>query len=160
MSINQFEWEAIQNIEQRGSNHFPRNDADVRPGGRMGLTVEQIQQYIQKQKKSQGYNVTVSTGSNTSLSNVELPGTARVMLGFAFTFTELTDPAAEITGRMTMKLNNEIMIDETLITMFGAGFTDEEYYFFPRPLSGNDKLEIQIDGVITAYSLNGNFVYL
>lgn len=142
-----FEMQAINNGAWNG--HFPRNDSDIRPGGRMGLTVEEVQEYIQKQKKSQGYTATIAVGSNTSLSNVELPGTARVMLGFTFNFTGLA-VGGEITGLLTMKLNNEIVIDETLISFFGSGFTDEEYYFFPRPLSGNDKLEIRVDGVLFA----------
>ena len=135
-----------------------RSSQNVHPGDRMGLnTIQAIQDYIKRQKRVIGQSYQLSAGSNPALQ-IQLPGTARVLLGFAITPTLLA--GAEQTGLLRMTLNNEIMIEDTYVGFFGNLFTDEEYYFIPRPLSGNDNFAVQIDTVITAYTANFAFYYL
>lgn len=160
MNKSMYELQAIANqLNPDGSlKPLPPNSTNVYPGKRMGLTPEEVQEYIQRQKKSQGYEVSIATGDNNSLRNVELPGDARVMLGFALDF--LDTAGNPVTGKLKMELNNEVMIDDTNITFFDSNFTDSEYYFYPRPMSGQTKLKISVMGVANAYTLIANFVYL
>jgi hypothetical protein len=93
--MNMFKRMALENlVNSDGSlKKMPPHAQNDRPGQRMGLTIEQVTEYIARQKKAQGYNETISAGDNTSLRDVELPGDARVLLGFAFNFfgQEFTD---------------------------------------------------------------------
>ena len=136
----------------------PRNDKNVRPGDRMGLSATQVQQYIKRQKRVKGESYDLSAGDNTGLQ-VQLPGTARVWLGFVLFFTNLPDGALE-DGKLSLIINNEVVIDETFVSFFGQDFTDEEYYFIPRPLSGQDDIQFAVRGATGKYTLNVANYYL
>lgn len=144
-------------MERIAGNIRPRNDKNVRPGDRMGLDVQQVQNYIKRQKRCTGENFVLETGDNPGLQ-VQLPGNARVLLGFVLAFT--TEGGALPDGNLSLIINNEIVIDDVFVTFYGADFTDEEYFFIPRPLSGQDDIEFRVNGVTTPYTLHLNNYYL
>lgn len=137
----------------------PRNDSNVRPGDMMGLTVEQVQQYIKRQKKCKGFSQALVIGDNNTI-RISLPGTARVLLGFAINWKRLPAGQTQPSGNATFKVNNEIVIEDTDIFFYGPDYTDEEYYFIPRPLSGNDDITMTLKAVEYGYTLTLNFYYL
>ena len=109
-----------------------------------GMSIEQIRTLIKKQNRIKGYNFSVVTG--TTNFNLQLSGTARILLGLALVPRTLTasignEGFTQITG-VTLKVNNEIVIenlDPNFLTNF---FNNDEYYYLPRPLSGTDEITI------------------
>jgi hypothetical protein len=149
---------SLLELRSIAGNVIGRNDEDVRPGDMMGLDVEQVRNFIKRQKKCQGEEYELSMGRNEDLS-VRLPGTARVLLGFAFFITKIGE-AAEPDGHVTLEINNEVIVRNVFVEFFGPDFTDEEYYFIPRPLSGKDDIKFVVDGVVDVYTLNVIYYYL
>ena len=109
-----------------------------------GMSIEQIRTLIKKQNRIKGYNFSVVTGTNNF--NLQLSGTARILLGLALVPRTLTasignEGFTQITG-VTLKVNNEIVIenlDPNFLTNF---FNNDEYYYLPRPLSGTDEITL------------------
>lgn len=135
---------------------MPQNDKNVRAGRNMGLNVEQVQNYIKRQKRCKGQSYNLGAGDNSGLL-VQLPGSARLLLGFVFDFSEVAKVAD---GLVSLQINNEIVIEDVFVNFFSKDFTDEEYYFIPRPLSGQDDIRLTVKGVTDIYTLNVNLYYL
>ncbi len=109
-----------------------------------GMTIEQIRTLVKKQNRIKGYNFSVATGTNNY--NLQLSGTARIMLGLALIPRDAGTSIAiqgfqDITG-VTFKVNNEIIIENLDPNFLGNMFNTEEYYYLPRPLSGTDEITI------------------
>ena len=86
--------------------------------------------------RCKGFKVAITAG--TSSFSVDLSGMARNFLGFGFVF--LTAPGGEVITQLV--LNNDVVVDSTLIQHLQvAGTTsDRDYYPFPRPLNGQDTI--------------------
>lgn len=109
-----------------------------------GLSIEQIRTLIKKQNRIKGYNFSVATGTNSF--NLQLSGTARILLGMALVPREVNTQVAirgfqHITG-VSLKINNEIVIENLDPNFLGNFFNTDEYYYLPRPLSGTDEITI------------------
>ena len=87
--------------------------------------------------RCKGFRVSI-TASATSTFTVDLSGMAKNFLGFGFVF--LTAPAGEVISQLV--INNDVVVDSTLINHFQVlGTTsDRDYYPFPRPLNGQDTI--------------------
>ena len=109
------------------------------PGTQLGATIKQVRNWIKKQKRSRGFAFDVPVG--TTPFNIDISGTARIFLGFAFIQAD-EDFADQAT--MTFLINNEVVIEDVFMSFFSNEFTDEEYYSFPRPLSGTDSVTLRI----------------
>ena len=86
--------------------------------------------------RCKGFTVTI--GVSTSSFSVDLSGMARNFLGFAYFFT--TAPAGIVITQLV--INNDVVVDSSLIQHFQvAGTTsDRDYFPFPRPLNGQDTI--------------------
>lgn len=109
-----------------------------------GMSIEQIRTLIKKQNRIKGYNFSVVTGTNNF--NLQLSGTARILLGLALVPRTLTAPIGtdgftQITG-VTLKVNNEIVIENLDPNFLSNFFQNDEYYYLPRPLSGTDEITL------------------
>jgi len=108
-----------------------------------GLTIEQIRTQVKKQNRIKGYNFSVTTGTNNF--NLQLSGTARILLGLALIPRSIVgNPVGgfQTIATVSLKVNNEIVIenlDPNFLTNF---FMNDEYYYLPRPLSGTDEITI------------------
>jgi hypothetical protein len=109
------------------------------PGQQKGYSIEQVRSLIKKQKRAKGFNFSLETGSSDF--NLDLSGTARIFLGFALLFDE--DVITNQPEQFDFIINNEIIIDQTQPSFFSPDFMDDEYYYFPRPLSGTDELTVK-----------------
>jgi hypothetical protein len=107
-------------------------------------SVEQVRDLIKKQRRLKGYTFNVPNGQ--SQQNLQLSGTARVLLGIQLipiapgtdTFIQGFQNITEV----SFKVNNEIII-ESLSPQFLTNYSnDEEYCDIPRPLSGTDQITI------------------
>lgn len=109
-----------------------------------GMSIEQIRTLVKKQNRIKGYNFSVATG--TQNFNLQLSGTARILLGLSLIPRAVgTDVAItgfqDVTG-VTFKVNNEIIIENLDPNFLGNFFNNDEYYYLPRPLSGTDEITI------------------
>ena len=113
------------------------------PGVSIDKAIDTVRAFIKNQKRVKGFEFAIAAGSNPDLE-ISLSGTARMFLGFAVTQT-ITDVATRAKG-LTLVINNDIVIDNVNIDKFGPEFTDDEFYFYPRPLSGTDTFKLDIIG--------------
>jgi hypothetical protein len=148
------------------ANIFPqipdKTYEDIRPGQRMGLSVEGVRQFIKRQKRMKGFEFDVNVGANIDLP-VQLAGTARVLLGILVQVQPKDPPNSALinyTGTMELKVNNEIIIDNVYLQLLSPDVTDEEYIFIPRPLSGSDDITLNINGIDEAKTVQVIFYYL
>ena len=100
------------------------------------LSIEDVRTLIKKQRRTKGYQFSVTTGATTF--NLQLSGTARILLGIAF----LGTGGANFTNIAScqFKVNNEIIVETTNPNFFTSLLTQNEYYDLPRPLSGTDEI--------------------
>ena len=109
-----------------------------------GLSIEQIRTLVKKQNRIKGYNFSVTTG--TTNFNLQLSGTARILLGLSLVPRTITADIGttgftQITG-VTLKVNNEIVIENLDPNFLSNFFNNDEYYYLPRPLSGTDEITL------------------
>ena len=125
------------------------------PGGQFGANIEQVRSLIKRQKRLKGYSFNVPQGASSF--NLDLSGTARILLGIAV-YGKVTDretafgtcciPFTQI-ETMQFQVNNEIVIDQLDPNFLSFGFTNNEYYYIPRPLSGTDELTLKFNNTGT-----------
>jgi hypothetical protein len=113
------------------------------------LSIEDVRTLIKKQRRTKGFTFSVPSGQSTF--NLQLSGTARILLGLAF-LGKSGGNFADITCQF--KVNNEIIIETTDVNFFTSLLTTNEYYDLPRPLSGTDEviLSFQNGGVVDVLS--------
>lgn len=110
------------------------------PGQQLGnKTIEQIRGIIKRQKRLKGYSFSVPTGGSSF--NLDLSGTARILLGIAL-ITKDAQAFQEI-NTLQFQVNNEIVIDQVNPNFLTLYFNNNEYYYIPRPLSGTDELTLK-----------------
>jgi len=107
-------------------------------------SVEQVRDLIKKQRRLKGYTFNVPNGQ--SQQNLQLSGTARVLLGIQLIpiapGTDTYIQGFQNISEVSFKVNNEIII-ESLSPQFLTNYAnDEEYCDIPRPLSGTDQITI------------------
>ena len=125
-------------------------------GMQKGYSIEQVRALIKRQKRAKGFIFSVATGSNEF--NLNLAGTARIFLGFS-----LVMDSADVTAQpeqFDFIINNEIVIDQTPPVFFSPDFMDDEYYYFPRPLSGTDELTVKIQNAQGAQTVRMLIYYI
>ena len=107
------------------------------------MSIEQIRTLIKKQNRIKGYAFSVTTG--TTNFNLQLSGTARILLGLALIpRTVVGNPIGgfQTIGTFTLKVNNEIVIENVDPNFLTNFFMNDEYYYIPRPLSGTDEITV------------------
>lgn len=103
----------------------------------LGMNVEEIRSLIKTQKRARGYRLPVPIGA--SQFSVELSGTARIFLGFNFGGVF---GSGVISDTFTLTINNEIILQEANTGAFSTTrVIPQDFYYFPRPLSGTDSIE-------------------
>jgi len=112
------------------------------PGGQTGLDIEQVRSIIKKQKRCRGYAFAVASGQNEF--DLDLSGSARVLLGFALQPDDVADITA-MASEFTWNINEEIVIDRTHPSFYTNTWMDDEYFMIMRPLGGTDQLSINFN---------------
>lgn len=112
-----------------------------------GKSIEEIRSIIKRQKRLRGYQFICPVGS--SEFNLNLSGTARILLGIAFfgisEKSNLSDTFGQFISvtQCQFTVNNEIVIDQLDPNFLTPQFNNNEYYYIPRPLSGTDQLTMK-----------------
>jgi len=115
------------------------------PGQQLGnATIEQIRGVIKRQKRLKGYVHTATIG--TSEINLDLSGTARILLGIALfkvVNAGIGNSQFDQIQSLQFTVNNEIVLDQVNPNFLAPFFNTNEYYYIPRPLSGTDQLTLK-----------------
>ena len=136
------------------------------PGQQLGkMSIEQVRSIIKRQKRIKGYSFTVPQGGGSF--NLDLSGTARILLGIAM-YGTVTNEAARPTccipftqiNSVQFKVNNEIVVDTLNPNFLSFGFNTNEYYYLPRPLSGTDELTLSFLNPGTTETVNVVLYYI
>lgn len=114
-------------------------------GGDVAARIESVRAFIKKQKRVKGFVFGITSGTGNKL-NIKLSGAARLLLGWSILFDADADPG-DIPLSVTLKVNNEEIVEDVNPLFFSPDFMDDEYYFFPRPLSGQDSIIMLSEGV-------------
>lgn len=117
------------------------------------ISIDDVRALIKKQRRLKGYQFSVTSGNPEY--PIQLSGTARILLGIAMLPTANLDPAAPtdgnpfpyITGfreinQVSLKVNNEIIIENIHPNFISNMMNGDEYYYIPRPLSGTDEITL------------------
>jgi len=129
------------------------------------MSIEQVRTLIKKQRRIKGYNFTVASGQSSQ--NIQLSGTARILLGIALlpNYVLATNTTPAITGfinitQVTLKVNNEIVIENIHPNFLGNFLNDDEYCYIPRPLSGTDEIILTFNNTGLTEICNVVFYYI
>lgn len=123
-------------IDQKNQGKTPVG-APIFPGSNGGLNIEEVRDFIINQKRASGFSFQTSATGEVKIQ-VELPGDARLMLGFAFEV-----PEANATFDLT--INNNKLIDNASELMhssqmlFGSG-NSQNYIPYKQPLSSKQNI--------------------
>lgn len=141
-----------------GPEKFGRGQ-NLYPGKNMGMTLQQVQEFIRCQKRSRGYEFDLSVGDNPNLY-VDLSGSADLLLGLAIAVRDDDYTSTLYNGTVDLQVNNDIVIESHPLRLLTYKFIEDEYYFFPRPLSGSDDIKLNIRNVTDAQILDVVMYYI
>jgi len=130
-----------------------------------GMSIDQIRTLIKKQRRIKGYSYTVPSGQSTQ--NIQLSGTARILLGIAllpnFKAGVNTNPYTvgfQNITEVTLKINNEIVIENLHPNFLSNFLNDDEYNYLPRPLSGTDQIILVFNNPNLTENVSVAFYYI
>jgi len=106
-------------------------------------TIQDIREFVKNQKKSFGQRITTAAGSQVEIPLI-FPSAAAFMLGFCFVQEPGTPAVGVPFGTINVLVNNEQFVSGVpgpALDVTGKSF---EYYEYPRPLTGVDKVVLQI----------------
>lgn len=119
----------------------PGNQNGQRVNGQK-MNLKEFQAFVRAQKRSIGYEFNLASGNNSF--DIKISGTAKMMLGFAFIETD--DPVNPIPAiSFTFTVNNEIIVQNVNPNFYSYALTDEEFYYYPRPLNGSDQVNVTLN---------------
>ena len=116
------------------------------PGQQLGkFNIDQVRSLIKRQKRLKGFEHIAPVGE--SELNLDLSGTARILLGLALYGVTDNGDVNIINfvniNKIQFTVNNEIVIDQLNPNFLTNTFNNNEYYYIPRPLSGTDVLTLK-----------------
>jgi hypothetical protein len=107
-------------------------------------TVGEVRDLIKKQRRVKGYTFSVPNGQ--SQQNLQLSGTARILLGIQLLAvapgTDVFIQGFQSISDISFKVNNEIILESLHPNFITNYANDNEYMDLPRPLSGTDQITI------------------
>jgi len=107
-------------------------------------TVGEVRDLIKKQRRVKGYTFSVPNGQ--SQQNLNLSGTARILLGIQLLpvapGTDTYIQGFQNISQISFKVNNEIILESLHPNFITNYANDNEYMDLPRPLSGTDEITI------------------
>jgi hypothetical protein len=135
-----------QNAQFPGQELFPN------------ATIEDIRALITNQKKIKGFIFDVPNGA--SEFPVEISGEARLMLGLSLVALSNVDDPGLQPESFSMIFNEEIIIRDVHPAFLSPFFTDEEYYQVPRPMSGQDSVNVNFENALASQQVAMVIYYL
>ena len=118
-------------------------DTPQMPGMDVQERIEKVRQFIINQKRAIGFETQIASGTG-NIQDIKLAGTARMLLGFSFKF--FSDLPDEVPTQASLIVNNDNVLTNVYPPSFDPDFMDDEFYWFPRPLSGTDQIKLTLTG--------------
>lgn len=107
-------------------------------------SVGEVRDLIKKQRRVKGYTFSVPNGQ--SQQNLQLSGTARILLGIELLpvapGTDTYIQGFQSITQVGFKVNNEIIVESLHPNFLTNYANDDEFVEIPRPLSGTDEITI------------------
>lgn len=135
----------IQNIDPKRNPKGKSPTGNVQfPGTQLGYTIGQMRDFIKLQKKSKGFDFQTEANLTTDFP-ITMPGNANVLLGISAS-TSIANIANLSDYSATLMINNEQIFEHKNLQFLSPWWNrkDEEYFPFPRPVSGKDDIKIAI----------------
>lgn len=131
------------------------------PGQKMGLSLQEVKNFVDNQVKAKGYSETLSVGLNSI--KIDLPGDAGFILGIAFNapIDAGTGSPAPVNGLFDFNVNNTI-VHESIDCVFATNGAQGALYLQPyfgvnMPLAGQDTVKLNLTAA-TAPTTNLNII--
>lgn len=126
---------------------------NAHPGQNMGLTLSDVKKIVDNAQKVVGTTFTSSAG--TSNPAVQIPATAKYIVGFVFTGGAATDT-------FSLLINEERAIDNSSTQPYLAavGKPLEGYYPFMRPVAGATSINLSYVSLAGAAQVTFQIVYI
>ena len=124
------------------------------PGQNMGLTLTDVKKLVDNAQKVVGSTFTSAAG--TSTPNVQIPATAKYIVGFVFG----GKPTA--TDTFSMLINEERCIDNASVTPYQSdvGKPIAGYYEFFRPVAGATAINLSYNSIAGGQQITFQIVYV
>lgn len=124
------------------------------PGQNAGLSLQDVKQLVDVAPKAVG--TTFTTAAGTVTPNVQLPSTAKFILGFVFVGT--TNAA----DTFDMLINEERAIDTGGVQAWQAqaGKPLQGYFEFLRPVAGSTAVNLNYTSAVAGNVVNFQIVYM
>jgi hypothetical protein len=131
------------------------------PGQKLGLSMEQVQAFIQGSRKVKGFIINLAAGVPNPV-NIDISGNAKLLLGFVlFPRTQFADPTLQPRA-ISLMINDEQAINTMPFSLINKqNSTDNDYFEFIRPVAGNDSITLTIDNTgAGVQTIDAAFYYL
>lgn len=147
------------NPSRNGGGKSPDGNVQF-PGSQFGYNIGQLRDFIKTQKRSKGYNIQ-TIANTTKDTKLDISGTANLLLGFnlAINDNNLTNLGSY---RCSLLVNEEIIFEDISAAFLNpqTNFHNEEYFPYPRPLSGSDVVIFTIKAGANADLINLQIYYI
>lgn len=113
-------------------------------GTQMGFSIGELRDFIKLQKRCKGYDIQ-TTVNTTTYEKLVISGNAKILLGFNLS-TKIADIANLSSHSATLTVNNETIFENINLQFLNPNYNwkEQEYFPFPRPLSGSDDVTLAI----------------
>ena len=126
---------------------------NAHPGQNMGLTLADVKKIVDNAQKVVGSTFTSAAG--TSNPSVQIPATAKYIIGFVFTGSAATDT-------FSLLINEERAIDNSSTSPYlaGTGKPVDGYFPFMRPVAGATSINLSYVSIAGGNQVTFQIVYV
>lgn len=112
-------------------------------GAARPANLEEVRGFVRDQKKVFGQVFTTSAGTQVDIPLI-FPTAGAFLLGLAFVQNPTNSAVGVPIGTVNIQVNNEQFVSGLPASFLDVTGKTFEYYEFPRPLSGVDKVVLQV----------------
>jgi len=123
------------------------------PGQNMGLSLEQVKQFVSDAEKVVG--ITFTSAAGTITPNIQLPATAKYIKGFVFSNSVATDT-------FDLLINEERAIATGSAAAFsvGTGKPNKSYFDFIRPVASATAIQLNYTSIAGGTNIVLQVIYV
>lgn len=121
--------------------NYASNGRNANSPGRPA-SLQDVRDFVREQKKVFGQRIATTANVEISISLI-FPSAATFLLGFAFA-PDVAGTTGVPDGTMNVLVNNEQFVSGVPCAFLNVANRTFEYFAFPRPLAGVDKVLLQI----------------